>query len=483
VLRACKVAEDAGVPAVAIVATGFMAQAKAIAKLIHATAVPLCEYPGVPALDPDDIFTVKVREKLVPQILQALTAGRDEAEVADEPDAALDPATPAVPAQRDIVFRGSLEAVQNEFERQGWMDGLPVVPPTLEQVDRFLEFTDRPADELLGVVPPQDREATVWNVAVNGVMAGCRPEYMPILIAIAECIADPNFRIQDAGATPGWEPLVIVSGPLTTDLDFNSTVGAMRLGRRANSTLGRFTRMFFRNIAGLVIPPGDTDKGTFGSGMHVALAENDAAVHEMGWPSFREDRGFSAADTVVTVQSCLAVSAPIYSGGNTGLQCMETIVKIMGDVQTPWAFNGLWFDQWHPLVVMSPAVADVFAKDGWTKDDVRRYLYENVKIEAHWFERYPWHIGGGKPFTLAGWVAEGRIGPEYALSDDPGRLIPMMPRAETINVVVAGDPGRNQSKVYVNNHEQGAPTSRRVDLPGNWQELLGRERGRWAGTE
>lgn len=475
-MRACGAAESAGVPAIAIIASGFLGQARAIARPLGLTEVPLCEYPGVPALDAGDELLSKVRTSLAPSVVDALTRARREPEI-ESADPSAERATD--PGQREVVFVGTLEQIQHEFEARGWMDGLPVIPPTLEQVERLLAFTDREPDELLGVLPPDGREATVWTVAVNGVMAGCRAEYMPLLIAIVECIADPAFRIQDAGSTPGWEPLVIVSGPLTTELGFNSTVGAMRLGRRANSTVGRFCRMIFRNVAGLRIPPGDSDKATFGGGMLVALAEDDGAIAELGWQPFRVDRGYAADDTIVTVQSCLVASAPIYSGGTTGLQCIETIVKIMGETQTPWAFCGVLYDQWHPVLVMSPSVANVFASDGWTKDDIRRHLHEHVTIEAHWFEHYPWHIGGGRPFVLSEFVDKGLAGPEYARSDDPNRQVPALRRAESINIVVAGDPERNQSKVFINNHEQGAPVSRRVQLPALWDERLRTERDRF----
>src|SRR5690606_28807769 len=118
------------------------------------------------------------------------------------------------PGPREIVFRGDLEEVNDHFYRAGWSDGLPIVPPTIDRVERFLRYTDRAPDEVIGVCPPENREATIWNTAVTGVMAGCRPEYMPVLIAIVEAITQPEFRLQDAGSTPGWEPVVTVSGEI-----------------------------------------------------------------------------------------------------------------------------------------------------------------------------------------------------------------------------------------------------------------------------
>ena len=193
---------------------------------------------------------------------------------------------------RAIVFRGTLHEVQEYFHQNLWSDGLPIIPPTLEDVEAFLKFTDRPPGEVLGICLPEYREATIWNIAVNGVMAGCRPEYMPLLIATVEAITDPFFHLEDGGATPGWEPLIIVNGPIVKDLDFNSGSGVMSVGRQANTSIGRFLRLYMRNVAGQRIPPGDTDKARIGYTFNVAMAENEDAVNEIGWALFSADRGF-----------------------------------------------------------------------------------------------------------------------------------------------------------------------------------------------
>jgi hypothetical protein len=294
-------------------------------------------------------------------------------------------------------------------------------------------------------------------------MAGCRPEYLPILIAAAEAIADPEFRLEDAGSTPGWEPLVIVSGELTRALDFNTEGGAMRIGRQANASIGRFLRLYMRNVAGLRTPPGGTDKGSIGLNFNVALAENEAAIAAVGWPSFRVDQGFSAEDNVVTVQSVVAISPPIYSGGNGAIEHLEPIAQIMATTCGPWSFTGVWYKRWHPLLVMSPSVAHAFAADGWSKDDIRRHLYEQLKIEARWLDDYPKHVAGAA-VPLADLVRDQVAPALYAASDDPDRLVPILLRPEWTNILLAGDPGRNQCKVYVNNHEQGPPISKKVQL-------------------
>jgi hypothetical protein len=463
-MRACKTAEEAGVPAFAIVSTGFLRQAHASARALGIEGAWVAEYPGVIPTDSRDQLEKKVRDVVVSNLLAGFAAPIQE------------PTAAAVePAPTDIVFTGSFDAVQDHFHDHLWSDGLPVVPPTLGRVDAFMSFTARERSEVLGILHPEHRAATVWSVAVNGVMAGCRPEYMPVLLSVADAIADPEFRLEDAGSTPGWEPLVVVSGPIAAQLEFNTEGGLMRVGPQANTSIGRFLRMYMRNVAGWRTPPGTTDKGSIGSTFNVALAEDDAMVEELGWPSFREDLGFDPADSVVTVQSVVAISPPIYSGGDTPDQLMEPISHLMATTMGPWSFTGLWYGRKHPLLLLSPAVARAFAACGWGKDEIRQQLFDEVTLEARWLERYPFHVAGADD-SLARRVDEGLIPALYAASDDPERQVPLLRRPEWTGIVVAGDPGRNQSKVYVNNHEQGPPVSRRVVLPDDWETRVSTRR-------
>ena len=137
----------------------------------------------------------------------------------------------------------------------------------------------------------------------------------------------------------------------------------------------------------------------------------------------------------------------------------------------PWTFSALWYQRWHPLIVMSPAVAGGFARGGWGKEEIRRHLFEQLRIEARWLEHYPLHVAGHET-GIAELVERGLAPASFLDSDDPERLLPLLLREEWTNIVVGGDPGRNQSRVYVNNHEQGPPVSKRVTLPPEWHERL-----------
>lgn len=459
-MRASAIAEKAGICSAALVASGFVRQAHAIAKALGAENIAVAEYPGVPMTDSKDELRKKVEEQILDSVVRGLTTS-----VADS-------VKPSEPAPKDIVFRGTLGEVQDSFHKNLWTDGLPVIPPTIREIERFLQFTDRSPDEVIGVLLPENRQATIWNVAVNGVMAGCRPEYMPILIAVVEAIAEPEFRIEDAGSTPGWEPLVILNGPIIKELDFNFGSGVMRVGRQANTSVGRFLRLYMRNVAGLRIPPGDTDKGSIGFTFNVALAENEDAVMELGWQPFSVDRGFKAGENVVTVQSVISISPPTYSGGHSALDHLETIAELIGRrAMTYWAARSALGGKSYPLFLLSPAIAKVIARDGWSKEAIRQYLYDNVKAQAGFLERLMRQCGSPH-FDFCSAVEQGLLPRLYCESTDPDRMVPVFLRPEWIGIVVSGDPGRNQSKGYLQNQKQGPPVSKRVVLPAKWNQLL-----------
>lgn len=450
-------------PSVSIISSGFLKQAAVVAKGLGLPEMAIAEFPGVPMTQSKEELRRQVIEHLLPRVIEGLSKPIQRKEAEREA---------LLPEPREIVFRGDFDAVQEHFHQQSWSDGMPVVPPTLDRIARFLKFTERDAHEVIGIMPSANREATVWNVAVNGVMAGCRPEYMPILLAVAEIVCTPEYKVEDAGSTPGWESLIVLNGPMVKQLGFNSGQGVMRMGKQANTSVGRFLRMLIRNVAGFTHAPEGADKGSIGQSFLVALPENEDAVADIGWQPYSVDRGFNAGDNVVTVQSVVAISAPTYSGTEKAEEHMKIIADVIGERACGyWSAIGMVYANWHPLIVLGPSIAKVFAQDGWTKDDIRRYLYEHVKMPASRAEHYAYHCGQ-TGFRVTEAVKQGLLPPAYHESDDPDRLIPVFQRPEWIGIVIAGDWGRNQSKGYVCNHVQGVPTSRKVVLPKHWNTLL-----------
>ncbi len=460
--------EREGVPTVSIISTGFLKQAAVVAKGLGLPEMAIAEFPGVPMTQSREELRSQVIEQLLPRVIEGLSKPIQRRQAERET---------LLPQPRDIVFRGDFDAVQEHFHTQSWSDGMPVVPPTLERVDRFLRFTGRDPGEVVGVMPPANREATVWNIAVNGVMAGCRPEYMPVLLAVVEAVCAPEYKIEDAGSTPGWESLIVLNGPIVKELGFNAGQGVMRMGRQANTSVGRFLRLLLRNIAGFTHGPDGADKGSIGQSFLVAAAEDEDAVAALGWQPYSKDRGFDAGENVVTVQSVVAISAPVYSQSERAEEHAALLADVIGQRACGyWTAIGMCYANWHPLIMLGPSIAKVFAQNGWSKDDIRNYFYAHVKISARDAERYAYGAGL-TGFRIANNVKQGLLPPEYAASDDPERLVPVFQKPEWIGIVVAGDAGRNQSKGFVCNHVQGVPTSRRIALPKDWDALLAAARG------
>jgi hypothetical protein len=455
-VRASVIAEKAGFPSVSIASTGFLGQAQAVAQSLGIQNLSVAEYPGVIATDSEDEVKRKVAEVLINNIIKGISKP-----VRPVPK-------PNEPKPTDIVFEGTLDEIQDYFYKRLWSDGLPIIPPTVDRIEKFLKYTNRPADQIIGYFLPDNRQATVWNVAVNGVMAGCKPEYMPVLLAVVEAIVDPEFRIQDAGSTPGWEPLIILNGPIIKELDFNYETGVMRVGRQANTSIGRFLRLYMRNIPGLRILPMSTDKATIGDTFNLVLAENEDVVAELGWQPYSVSRGFKRGENVVTVQSVVYTSPPIASGGDKAREHLDTWVEVIGSTASHWTHMAINWWKYYPVIVTSPSIARVMAKEGLTKKDIGQYLYDKAKVSAGSVERLALQ-GGFTGFNLKRMVEEKQIPNNYYESSDPDRLIPVFIKPEWIGVVVSGDPGRNRSRGYIQNHEQGAPVSRLIELPDNWK--------------
>ena len=182
---------------------------------------------------------------------------------------------------------------------QGWTDGLPVIPPTPEAVARFVDASGRAGGELIGVLPPRKGRATVEVVAVNAVMAGCRPEYMPVIIAALEGMLDASYPLEFMQVTTNpMCPFLLVNGPVRQRLDINYGTGCLGPGWRANATIGRSIRLCMINIGGAL--PGVYSKVSFGSPLRYSYicAENE---EENPWTPFHVDRGFKREDSTVTV--------------------------------------------------------------------------------------------------------------------------------------------------------------------------------------
>lgn len=380
---------------------------------------------------------------------------------------------PPEPGARDIVFCGSFEDVNAYFYERGWSDGLPIVPPTLEKIGAFLAYTDRDPEESLGIVLPESRAVTIWSVAVNGVMAGCRPEYMPILVALAEAMADPVYGVEHSGNTPGAETLIVLNGPIIKDLGFNYEQGVLRDGFMANTSVGRFWRLALRNIAGFL--PHKTDKGSFGNTFRVVLAENEDALAKIGWAPNSADMGFAAGDNTVTVSRMTGGGVLASVTGSSPEQMLPFIADGLAK-QTGWEIvftvGGLSFGTLRPVLILTPILAETMARSGWTKDRLKQALFEQARLPAWKVEAYTETWADFPIVSLKHQVNLGRLPPVFAESDDPNRLVPIVLDPDDFMVLVSGDPLRTNAYVFAHNGYLGFPTAKKITLPTDWKERI-----------
>ncbi|MBY0265619.1 MAG: hypothetical protein K2W84_04345 [Burkholderiales bacterium] len=446
-------AETAGIPSATLVCESFATLAKAASQGLGYPNIAVARVRGHPGLQSKEELQQNVRELTLEGVIRCLTEMPAMATVGGEP------------GPRDVVCRGSFEEVNEYFLKHELSDGLPVVPPTVAKVETFLKHTQRKADEVLGVMLPDNRAATVWSVAVNGVMAGCRPEYMPVLVAAVEAMADHGYGVEHSGNTPGGENLMILNGPVIKQLGFNYTQGVMRDGFQANTTVGRFWRLCLRNLAGFL--PHQNDKATFGNTWRVVIAENEDVVANIGWTPHAADFGVAAGQSALTIAR--------YTGGNhissvSGSTPAELLPYIADAVARQYSWQimfsvGQGYDTLRPLVLLSPILAETIAKGGWSKARFKQALFERARMPAREFERMLRDWTQKPTWNLAEEHRAGRIPQVFHESDDPERMVPLVWRPEDFHVVVTGDLGRNSCYVFAHNGVLGFPTCKEIDLP------------------
>jgi hypothetical protein len=265
------------------------------------------------------------------------------------------------------------DPIEMLFER-GVTDGLPAVPPTRQRVDQMLESAPwRRPDELIGLLGPQMGRATVEKVAVNAVMAGCKPEYFPVVLAGVEGLCDAAFCAHGLSITlMSGAPLAIINGPVRNQIGLNSGHNALGHGFRANATIGRALRLVTINIGGA--RPHGLTKATLGHPGQYSflLAENEEVS---SWEPLHVERGFSKADSVITLFGGTGFFQIVDFASNTAERLLSIIGGTMGGGINNYREYPLMSDT---VLVLSPEHAETIARDGWSKRDVRNYLYENV---------------------------------------------------------------------------------------------------------
>jgi hypothetical protein len=306
-----------------------------------------------------------------------------------------------------LQFAGWEQAQEYYFDN-GLTDGLPIVPPTEEKVRAMLDYAGLAPDEVIGIETIRQKRFTAEKVAINAVMAGCRPEYFPVVVAAVAAACERPFNLHASStSTNGVTVLVLVSGPYASEIGMNSGVELMGNGNRANATIGRAVNLVKTNFYGSA--PGDMDNSTFGhpGKFSFCFAEN---LVISPWPSLASARGFGDNASTVTI---FAANAPLQVSiyGNKNPENFLT--------GTAHAMLGLGPSLSEVLVVVSPEVMAYVAEAGWGRPQVQEFLYEKTKRPAR------------------EWTTWNRID-HPDLSADPERLIGCVAGPDRITVVPGG---------------------------------------------
>jgi hypothetical protein len=260
----------------------------------------------------------------------------------------------------------SWDAIELCFER-GWTDGLPVVPPTGRAIVAFLDAGGLEPDQVIGTIPERDRIVTAEKLAINAVMAGCRPEYMPVLVAATEALTDPAFRFNHLASLGSPWPLMIVSGPLVRELGLNYGIWALGPGCRANATIGRTLSLLVSNCA--LGHLGGLLRGTYGHPGRfnsLCIGENP---EDFGWEPHNVEMGFDRDTTVVTL---LSTYPWMQQPTCVQMEPERILAAISGSIAEGDFVRGV-----YPIIMGRPW-AEVFVRAGWTKGRMAEWMVEHT---------------------------------------------------------------------------------------------------------
>ena len=320
--------------------------------------------------------------------------------------------------------RIEIASQDDEFEfmfDQGFTDGLPLVPPTPERVIRMLSGTSRDPQEVVAVMPPNMGEATVEKIAINAVMAGCRPEYLPVIIAAVEAVCTDEYNIHGVMATTmGASPVMVVNGPIRERIGMNMKLGALGQGNRANATIGRGLRLVIRNIGGA--RPGGTERSTLGNPMKFSMCFAEWEERNP-WSPLHVERGFEATDSVVTIFTMTSGPTLIVD------QDSRSAAQLAGSfgLGLESAFHPKAHYATEVLLVVCPEHVDTLVRDNYSKADIRARIQEVTARPIRELVENPTSAVGFKKATAEGMDA--------AALD---KQLPKFKSADDIHLVVAG---------------------------------------------
>ncbi len=307
------------------------------------------------------------------------------------------------------VVDGLEEAIALCYEK-GWTDGLPVIPPTPERVHAMLDAVRLAPQHQVAYIAHRAVAITAEKVAINAVLAGCAPAYMPVVLAAIEAIGDPAWGYHGPGtSTGGAAVLIVVNGPIARELDINAGDNLFGPGWRANATIGRAVRLVMRNVCGS--RPGTLDRGTLGhpGKLSYVIAENEA---ESPWPPLHVERGFSLTQSAVTVMAAEAPHQFYNQLSNTAEGVLTTLCDDM-------RVSGNVVGQPQYLVIVAGEHMRTIAQDGWTKAQIQQFIFDHTHNSLAHLKRTQRLSGGVTP-------------------EDETRLRPLIESPDDVFIVAAG---------------------------------------------
>ena len=463
----CIAAEYIGIPSVMIAAPGFDTQAKTTAYNNGIPVLRVALYPGAFASHTEEELKRNTREVLWPQIMDMLCdeITQEEIEENSHPEAA-DPQEP--------VFSGTIDEVNEFFRDMMWSDGMPIIPPTKARVEEFMKYTDYRWNRTIAVLSPSYRSSLVWHVAVNGVMAGCKPEYMPLLIALTKAMTSGDFR-RTLGSTHAWVPYCWANGPVARQLGLDHGQG--QINEAANIAIGRFMNLAMLNLAGYYVK--QDRMGTFGYPVSWCLAEDDEACLRVGWNPYHVRQGIDLNESAMTVASTLLWGNNMPPATTDGEKIMQLLAWDITERCQLALGSGVQFT--NRAILMTEEVAahlkDQYGTIDHLEDQLiataRRPLYE--RAYAHYYANpgsaiNPSHTSLEEYMEQLQEEEDAAMTPTpewYACDDAQMMTIPTMQKGQTA-FLITGDASRNKIQTMPG----GGMSTVEVELPANWDELM-----------
>jgi hypothetical protein len=348
-----------------------------------------------------------------------------------------------------MIFKGDLKEVNRFFYRRGWTDGLPIIPPAEAEVAEMLAGTDLAPDRIVANLVPRSGKATVEKIAINAVMAGALPTYMPLLIAGVQILADPTSGFGGWGVSTGsWSPFWVVNGPVRNDLLVNSRSGALSPGDIANAAIGRAMGLIIKNIGG--IRKGVEDMGTQGNpGKYsMVIAENE---EESPWEPLHVEYGYRQEESTVSVFSPNSYLQMWPYGSDD-----EGILRAIIDNTLPR--GGL-------CITLTPPHAQTLFRSGWHKKDIKEFIFEYARTQPY---RLPAYWGSSSP-SFDG-SRPGLWGSRIPVRDTDS--VRILNSTSAIQVIVAGGPGAQIGLHMGGSFFSSQKKTEKITLPKNWPTLV-----------